>query len=31
MKIAVTGAHGRLGRYVVPALASHDVRALDVA
>ncbi len=31
MKIAVTGAHGRLGRYVVAALASHDVRALDVA
>jgi UDP-glucose 4-epimerase len=31
MRIAVTGALGRLGRYVVPALAPHDVRPLDVA
>jgi nucleoside-diphosphate-sugar epimerase len=30
MQIAVTGGLGRLGRYVVRALASHDVRVLDI-
>ena len=30
MQIAVTGGLGRLGRYVVHALGSHDVRVLDI-
>ena len=30
MQIAVTGGLGRLGRYVVRALGSHDVRVLDI-
>jgi nucleoside-diphosphate-sugar epimerase len=30
MQIAVTGGLGRLGRYVVRALASHNVRVLDI-
>ena len=31
MQIAVTGGLGRLGRYVVRALESHDVRVLDIS
>lgn len=31
LRLAVTGGHGRLGRYVVRALEPHDVRVLDVA
>ena len=30
MQIAVTGGLGRLGRYVVRALGSHEVRVLDI-
>ena len=32
MKILVTGAHGKVGRALVPALirAGHDVRATDL-
>ena len=30
MQIAVTGGLGRLGRYVVRALAQHNVRVLDI-
>jgi nucleoside-diphosphate-sugar epimerase len=30
MQIAVTGGLGRLGRYVVPELAQHTVRVLDI-
>ncbi|MEJ0017867.1 MAG: NAD-dependent epimerase/dehydratase family protein [Acetobacteraceae bacterium] len=31
MRIAVTGGAGRLGGYVVQALAPHEVRVLDSA
>jgi UDP-glucose 4-epimerase len=31
MLVAVTGGLGRLGRYVVEALADHDLRIIDVA
>ena len=32
MKLLVTGAHGKVGRALVPALmrAGHDVRATDI-
>ena len=31
MRIAITGASGRLGSYVLRALADHELRALDLA
>ena len=30
MRIAITGASGRLGAYVLPALEGHELRALDL-